>query len=179
MASILVLAIHMLLAQPPDHEDCLQYNSQSLRVEHERSGLWLLTDGGGRMLQFASEEDAKNGLALAQRYSQYCFIGRHPSTRPNAPRAGRRLIVHYWKEPTGQQTRISAETCQTYAGSALRGEDRGAAGWLVTDGKTFRIPVDDSADANAVIALARQYSTHCTIGSADPPSPLSRVDYWK
>lgn len=125
------------------------------------------------MVQFGSEQDAQNGLALAQRYSEHCFIGRHPSTRLNlttedAP-ARRRLIVHYWKRPTGQQTRISAETCHPYVGSALRSEDRGTEGWVVTDGKTFRIAVDNRTDAQEVIALARQSTTHCTIGSADVP----------
>ena len=141
---------------------------------------WRLTDGHSSMLTFGTAQDAENGLAVAERYSEQCFIGRHASTRPNAKTDARqRYIVNYWKGPSGKQTRISPEACQVYVGSALRAQDNGSAGWMVTDGKDFHIPVDNSADADALITLARQYTAHCTIGGTDPPSPVRRVDYWK
>jgi len=178
---IIVLTIHFLLAQAPlPHEDCLPYNPQTVRIELQASGWWSLVDGRHRMQIFATEKDAQNGLALARRYSFQCFIGRHRSTRPNVTfREHRRDIVLYWKGQTGTQTTISPETCQPYVGSALRIEDNGAAGALVTDGKNFHIPVDNGADAKGLITLAHLYTTHCTIGRADQSWPFGRVDYWK
>ena len=180
VAGVFLLAVHILVAQPPPHEDCLPYNPQTLKIEPQGSGMWLLTDGYSRMEVFLTKEDAQNGLALALRYSEHCFIGRHTSTRPNMTvRERSRYIVHYWKGPTGKQTSISPETCQPYDDSALHAEDKGAAGWIVTDRKRLQIPVDNAADADRLIVLARQYRSYCIIGGASPPFPLSRVDYWQ
>jgi hypothetical protein len=181
IASVYLLGLHILVAQAPRHEDCLPYNPQTLKVvEEELMNTWRLTDGHSSMLTFGTAQDAENGLAVAERYSEQCFIGRHASTRPGAKTdAHQRYIVNYWKAPTGKQTRISPEACQAYVGSELRAEDNGAAGWTVTDERDFHVPVDNSADADALITLARQYTAHCTIGGTDPPSPVRRVDYWK
>jgi hypothetical protein len=180
MRVVFVLAVYILVAQAPRHEDCLPYNPQTVRIEPQASGWWSLVDSHQRMQAFGTEKDAQNGLALASRYSEQCFIGRHPSRRPSVTvRERRRYIVVYWKGPTGKQTIISPETCQPYVGSALRAEDRGAAGWLVTDGKNFHMPVDNSTDAKGLITLAHLYTTHCTIGSSNLPFPAGRVDYWK
>lgn len=178
--SVFFLAVHILIAQTPRHEDCIPYNPESLRVLAQPSGLWLLTDGSDRLLIFASKEDAQNGLALASRYYGQCYIGRHFSTRRNMTvRERTRYIVHYWKGPTGKQTTISPETCQPYTASELHAEDKGEDGWIVTDGKSFKIALDNRTDADALMALARQYTSHCTIGPPDQAWPLGRVDYWK
>ena len=122
----------------------------------------------------------QNGLALAQRYSEQCFIGRHASTREQVPSAiRRRYIVQYWKSPTGKETRISPETCQTYDTSALQAIDNGDSGWIVADAKRFRLTVDDKDDADALMAVARRYTSHCIIGTADPAFRYPPVDYWK
>lgn len=162
----------------PRHEDCLSYNPLTLKITYqEMMDAWQLSDGHSSMEMFGTEQDAKNGLALASRYSQQCFIGRHASTHPNGNRG--RHFVRYWKDSTGKQTSISPETCQAYVRSDLHAEDKGEVGWIVRDGKAFQLSVDNGEDADAVIALARQYTSHCTIGPADPPRPLQRVDYWK
>jgi hypothetical protein len=139
--------------------------------------VWLLSDGHASLEMFGTEPEAKNGLALASRYTLQCFIGRHASTRPDGNRL--RYIVHYWKGPTGKPTIISPETCQPYVGSVVRAEDKGLTGWIVTDGKGFQLPVDNGVDADALVAVARHYTSHCTIGAPEPPLPLRRVDYWK
>src|SRR5262245_29311939 len=99
-----LLFLQILIAQPQQHEDCLSYNPETLTVVPQSSGLWLLTDGAHRMQPFGSKVDAENGLALAQRYSARCFIGRHPSVRPNITHQEYlRTTVTYWKSPTASK----------------------------------------------------------------------------
>ena len=66
-------------------EDCLPYDVGSLVLRPQPDNAWLLTDGHDRMVVFDNRKDADNALALAQRYQMHCFIGRHASTRSNAP----------------------------------------------------------------------------------------------
>src|SRR5262249_42197433 len=62
--------------------DCLAYNPKDLQIVDEGPSGWLLTDGRSRMLILDNKEDAKNALAVAQRHTSHCFIGRR-NTRPN------------------------------------------------------------------------------------------------
>ena len=73
-------------------EDCISYNTRSLRIVDEGVNGWLLTDGRSRMLTLDNEEDATAALALARGHTQQCFIGRD-NRRPNR----KDYIVEYWK----------------------------------------------------------------------------------
>jgi hypothetical protein len=166
-------------------EDCLPFNPALLKID-KSFGRWLLSAGSERMLMLDTERDARDALALAQRYGMHCFIGRHASTRPGQPRrlpADYRLT--YWKFPTGARTTITAESCRTYDPSRLTMSNRGAVGWQVSDGSRLTLKLDNREDAESALRLAKQYSAHCVIGHDDPNpasasyAPTSRVDYWK
>ncbi len=164
---------------PAARRDCLNHNPNALRIEPSL-GAWLLTDGHSRMAMFDSRDDATKALALAQRYSLHCFIGRHPSSRPGVTVATRRnYILKYWDGPTGKETVIPAETCTTYDPAQLRTTDKGVEGWIVTDGRTLTLTLDNEADAMAALALAKRYTSYCTIGHNDWAKHSSRMDYWK
>lgn len=74
-------------------EDCLKYNPNNLSIVDEGANGWLLTEGGWhRMMMFDNRNDAEEGLAVAKRHTNYCFIGRD-NNRPNR----REYIVEYFK----------------------------------------------------------------------------------
>jgi hypothetical protein len=164
---------------PPAHRDCLNHNPNTLRIE-PNLGAWLLTDGYSRMAMFDSRDDAAKALALAQRYTLHCFIGRHSSNRPGVTAFTRRnYILNYWDGPTGKATAIPAETCTNYDPAQLRMADKGVNGWIVTDGRALTLTLDNEADATAAVALAKRYTAYCTIGHHDFAKRSSRLDYWK
>ena len=57
VAGVLFLAVSILVAQPPPYEDCIPYNPQTLKIEPQMSGWWLLTDGNSRMQMFSTKEN--------------------------------------------------------------------------------------------------------------------------
>lgn len=138
------------------------------------------------MMSFRDKTDADRALILARGYSEECFIGRHRPTRATLPSSDRRgYIVSYWKSPTNQRINIPDERCTTYGPPHLVVRDRGSEGWTVSDGSgRFAMTVDNREDAAALLDLARQHTTHCTIGYRSAPgTPIMlqdlRVDYWK
>jgi hypothetical protein len=73
-------------------EDCLSYDPRRLEVRQEGSRGWLLTDGRSNIQWLDNQSDADRALAIARRFSQYCFIGRN-NRRPER----QDYIVKYWK----------------------------------------------------------------------------------
>jgi len=76
----------------PGREDCLGYDPTNLSIENRSGDVWLLAEDDDPMTSFDGEADALAGLALAQAFSEHCYIGRG-NERPE-----RRLyIIDYWK----------------------------------------------------------------------------------
>lgn len=138
------------------------------------------------MMSFLDKADANRALILARGSTEQCFIGRHRPTRPNVPESDKfEYTITYWRGSTNQKIDIPDEHCTAYAPSHLVATDRGAEGWTVSDGSGgFTLTVDNRDDAEALLALARQHTTHCTIGYRSPPGTHiidrnERVNYWK
>lgn len=75
------------------NEDAIAYNPNNLSIVDQGANGWLLTEGGThRMMMLDNQKDAEEALAVAKRYTNYCFIGRN-NTRPNR----REYIVEYFK----------------------------------------------------------------------------------
>jgi hypothetical protein len=70
---------------------------------------------------------------------------------------------------------IAAEDCISYDPRTLRIVDEGADGWLLTDGSSRMLMLDDQADAERALALARRHTAHCFIGRGNPRP--NRADY--
>lgn len=65
--------------------------------------------------------------------------------------------------------------CLTYNPNDLRIVDEGPSGWLLTDGRSRMLILDNKEDAEKALALARRYTSHCFIGR-DNTKP-NRDDY--
>jgi hypothetical protein len=73
-------------------EDCEPYVPSTLAVASAGATGWTLSAGSQQLLLLDSADDANTMLAVAQKYSSRCFIGRG-NTRANPSS----YILQYWK----------------------------------------------------------------------------------
>jgi hypothetical protein len=157
-------------------QDCLSYNPNSLRIENEGASGWLLTDGSSRMLTLDNRADAERAIALARRHTAHCFIGRD-NRRPNR----RDFIMEYWTGDSGMRTVISGEDCISYNPGTLDIRNEGAGGWLLTDGSSRMVTLDNRADAEQALGVASSSTRQCFIGrnNSRPNRRDYIVQYWR
>jgi hypothetical protein len=156
--------------------DCLRYDPRSLRIVSEGSRGWLLTDGVSRMHMLDNRRDAERALALTRRHMGHCFIGRD-NTRPSRMD----YIVEYWSGGSGIPTVINGEDCISYNPRSLRIVYEGANGWLLTDGRSRMLMLDNREDAAQAWNLARSNSRQCFIGrdNTRPDRKNYILGYWR
>lgn len=160
--------------------DCLSYDPNKLKIYDAGAIGWRLVEtlASGQehwMLILDNQADATAALAVARRSTSSCFIGRG-NTRPN--RAD--YIVDYWKGKSGQATTIPAPDCIPYNKAGLKILDEGATGWLLTDGSSRMLILDNQQDAKNALTLAQANSKQCFIGrsNARPNRRDYIVQYW-
>ena len=75
----------------------------------------------------------------------------------------------------------SNEDCLNYNPNNLRITNEGANGWLLTNGVSRMLMLDNVTDARNALALARRHTAHCFIGRNNTRSNRSSyiVEYWK
>ena len=62
---------------------CITYDPVRLALTHDPDGIWTLSrHDGAKLRNFADREDAEAGLAVARRFTQWCYIGKS-NTRPD------------------------------------------------------------------------------------------------
>jgi hypothetical protein len=163
--------------------DCEPYDSAHLALVEQTNDVppsWTVTTPLGGSTEFLAGADnavdSNNLLALFQRYTQYCFIGRG-NPRPNR----QQYLVTYFKGSSGQQTTIAPEDCVRYSASALQVVNQGSLGWAVMSGGTQLALVDTQFEAGLVSAVASQYSNECYIGRGNTrQNPYRYInEYWK
>jgi hypothetical protein len=162
---------------PAARVDCLPYNPGSLRIENEGASGWLLTDGSQRMQTLASQADAQKALAMARQHRAQCFIGRD-NTRPNR----KDYIMLWWRGDSGIVSPIpGGEDCISYNTGGLRIENEGANGWLLTDGSSRMVMLDNQDDAEQALTVTRRFSRQCFIGrnNTRPNRKDFIVQYWR
>lgn len=95
-------------------------------------------------------------------------VGRPPVGRPPLDRAQRPLRP------------IAAEDCLPYDPRSLTIADEGANGWLLTDGGSRMLMLDNQADAERALAVARAHTAHCFIGRGNsrPDRYQYVTHYW-
>jgi len=157
-------------------QDCLIYNPLNLAIVDEGANGWLLTDGVSRMHMFDNVEDAVQGWILALRHTGHCFIGRGNS-RPNRGD----YIVEYWSGASGVELPISNEDCISYNRHGLRIVNEGANGWLLTDGNSRMLMLDNKEDAERALGMASENSKQCFIGRNNirPNRKTYIFGYWQ
>lgn len=151
-------------------EDCIPYEPQNLDISSAGAAGWILADGDTELLLLDNESDAEVGLALAQRHTALCFIGRN-----NARENPRAYTVQYWRGDSGIRTKLGAQDCASYDPENLAIRDRGADGWLLLDGSHSLNALANEADAKRALTLAERHVRHCFIGRGN--QRLDRLDY--
>ncbi len=172
--------------QPPDwptNADCVSYNPANLTVDGTAaSGTFLVEDGSTIVIRIHSDQDqaGPQALALAQRYTRHCYIGRNNTMDPKGD-----YIFDYWRDPSGQTPPIPDEDdddlCSPYNNTNLTVEDMGDGnGWRVKDHDHVLHLFADQQDANDADIVLKKYSSVCAIGDiTDSDSDLGQVDYQK
>ena len=141
-------------------EDCVAYDPRRLRIEAEGVQWVLFAGAGTRMMVLDSRMDAQAAMTVARRHTAQCFVGR------NNQRANRlAYVLEYWTGRSGLPTGpVRGEDCIAYDPSALRVTSEGPDGWLLTDGRSRMHLLDNEADANRALEVARGATRHCFIG---------------
>jgi hypothetical protein len=163
----------------PANNDCVTYHPDNLTVSGSgASGTFLVTDGGTVVIRVHGQTDdvGTQALALAQRYTTHCYLGRTNNRDPKGD-----YIFDYWRNPSGRTTTITGETdlCSPYNNRNLTVEDMGGGdGWRVKDHDHVLHLFDNQTDANNGALVLRKYSQVCAIGDVqDNDSNLGQVDY--
>jgi hypothetical protein len=159
--------------------DCSAYDPSHISILDEAAGSSLIypfETSFSRMASFDTHADAVNGLALYQRFSSVCYVGRHNS---RANRAA--YIFPYWLYPTGRSTTVQPEDCEPYTPSTLGVTSAGASGWTLSAGTRQLMLLDTAEDANTMLSVARSYSNQCFIGRGNTRANPSNyiLPYWK
>jgi Big-like domain-containing protein len=164
----------------PD-QDCIPYDPTNVSAIPDRldptaeditSPVPSLPGFFGLLAGADNPTDAKNLVALFQRYSQVCYIGRN---------YGPRFTLTYFKGASGQQTTIAPEDCVAYSAGAVQVVNQGANGWAVMSGGTQLFLINDAFEATLASAVAAQASNECFIGRGNTrPNPYGFItEYWK
>ena len=121
--------------------------------------------------------DAKEVAKVASRHTAQCFIGRD-NQRPDR----RDYIVQYWKGDSNLSVAQPSDAdCIGYDPASLRIVDEGARGFLLTDGQSRMLMLDDRDDGRRALQLARQHARHCFIGRDNQRPDRKRyiTEYWR
>jgi len=162
----------------PDN-DCLTHNPATLSVIDQGANGWLVTDGASVIKLFDTQGDALLAQSIMAGYDQNCYIGRS-NMRPDRYA----YIMSYLRQsvvlgpppvmPTG-------EDCLTYDPFALTLSDQGAPGWILTDGTSSMMLLDDLPDAQLAANVAMTHTQQCFVGRSNmrPDRYAYIFEYWK
>jgi serine/threonine protein kinase len=170
------------VTQPPTptgfREDCTAYDPTALQVvKNNFDGVdyWYLINGNMGLILFPVESDAQKAMALAQRYSQICYMGRSPRSPDGESR-----VSHYWKGETGVSTIIENEDCIPYDPNSLSVIDSGTIGWtLVGNGSMQMLNTPNEERAYFMMSVVQQYNQQCFIGRGYSGPGRVVINYWK
>lgn len=157
--------------------DEIRYDPRALRIVNEGANGWLLTTGSSRMLMFDNEQDARNGLAVAQRYTREGFVGRS-NHRMNREQ----YIFHYWAGSSGlPPAPLSRIDAIAYQPQNVFAHDLGAAGWRLQDGGSYLTLADNVSDALAQLRIVKQHNRICFVGRGNhrPNRDSYIMTYWE
>lgn len=163
-------------------EDCIPYDTANLGMiqnTNDTPPSWTITAPYLVGFQFLASADtqpeATNLLALFQRYSQQCFVGRG-NNRPNRLQ----YVFPYFRGANGRQTTITPEDCVTYSSNAVQIVSQAGA-WAVVSAGTQLALLDTPFDASVISGIASQASSECFIGRGNTrKDPYGYItEYWK
>lgn len=133
--------------------DNVAYNPRKLVIRREEDGKYLLTDGGTFNKRFASHEDAVNGMRVAMRHTQQCFVGRN-NKRTNK----KDYIFEYWSGTSGvPYYPVTRNDVTEYDPDNVVAEHLGSKGWAIREGDNTLFLADDMDDAMAILAVYERF----------------------
>jgi hypothetical protein len=155
----------------PTPEDCVRYNPSTVTVHYE-AGIYSINDGSVVVLRLhggPGDNVGQKGLALAQRFSKRCFLGR-----ANSREDMHSYIFDYWRDPSGMKPEIQDQDqdCSSYNRNNLTVEDMGSGqGWRVKDHDHVLQLFDTESDARNGKLVLSKYNQICFIGVAEDVDP--------
>lgn len=164
----------------PNNVDCVSYNPKNLTVDGTgATGTFLVEAGSTIVIRVHGDQDivGQQALALAQRYSEHCYLGRTNTMDPKGD-----YIFDYWRNPSGMTPTIpdpDDNLCSPYNNKNLTVEDMGDGnGWRVKDHDHVLQLFQNKTDADNGNLVLRKYSQVCDIGdSVDSDNGLGQVDF--
>jgi hypothetical protein len=156
---------------------CVAYSPGALRIESKSDDIWsLIADTSYIIPRLDNKADAERALAVAKQHTARCFIGRG-NRRPES----RKYMMSYWTGGKVMAGTLTDEDCLGYDPQQLRIEDQGTDGWLLTDGRSRMLMLDNKADAEQALAVAKRFKEQCFIGrnNTRPGRKYYIVEYWK
>lgn len=166
----------------PTPQDCVSYNPSSLTVNGDATGgTFTVSDGSTVVIRVHGQDNVvgQQALALAQRYTKHCYLGRNNSRDPQAD-----YIMDYWRNPSGKTPTIpdpDDNLCSPYNNHNLTVENMGdGQGWRVKDHDHVLHVFDNQTDARNGDLVLSKYSQACSIGfSDDTDSDKGAVTYFR
>jgi hypothetical protein len=155
----------------PTPADCIVYNPRNVTVSFQ-DGLYTVADGNTivtRVNGQPGDDTGTKALALAQRYSRHCFIGRG-NLRPDHFV----YVFDYWRNSSGLTPSIPDQDndCSQYNQHNLTVDDMGNGdGWRVRDHDNVLHVFDNEADARNGKLVLSKYSMICTFGNSNDDNP--------
>jgi len=161
----------------PSPPDCTTYNPSALTLSYDNVvSKWVVEESGNpnSLLNFMYQADGGDGLALAKRYTQLCFIGRGNTYTVTHWS----YILKYWRGPTGTATAIATRDCVAYNRPGLTVVPVSSNDYEVTDGTIVLQQFASQADAGAGVTVLEHSTNMCYIGRDEPlnaPNRASRL----
>jgi hypothetical protein len=141
------------LSWPPP--DCISYDPKKVTMKDLAPDLFQISDGGSLILTYRDKDDAQDGLALAQAYSQHCFVGRHTDLEYG---------MDYWLPAKGSPVIRPRASCTSHDKENLVPASDGATDWVIRNGAEEVYLFADERDAQDAILVMKHYDQHCTVG---------------
>lgn len=160
-----------------DEEDCLSINSSEVQIQYEGNREYLITDGESRIAIAADRTSARKMTRIVAQHEYHCFIGRDNQREDRS-----QYLVEYWKGRSDVDVHhLRDEDCLPYNPDNLRIVDEQEQGYLLTDGRSRMLILDDRNDAERALEWAKQHSKHCFIGRDNDRENRDQyiLEYWK
>ena len=174
----------------PDN-DCIPYDRNNLQIVDAGADGWRLVDGSNWLGLFDNQTDAQQGLDLFRNYDRLCFVGRGTDYIMSYLYADVIVIDPGLFPPIdpgifvpidpGVLIPTPGEDCVAYNPGGLVLRNAGPLGWVLTDGVTDLLPLDDLQDAQLAARVALAHSELCYVGRANarPNHDAYVFEYWK
>lgn len=148
----------VIVLPPVVSTDCIRYDPARLKFGIA-DGKLALKSGETVVLTLTEDDDQVNAQKLAERHTSRCFIGRG-----NASIADRTYEVEFWTGSSGiQTTPIEPANCQPYIAGTLQIRPQADGKWLLTEGDSLRLQLDNEQDAQSALTLASRHSRRCSL----------------